>query len=342
MEPVPEMEELRSSPIPRVRLDRAQLFNESDDYFSSTTTTTTESRKPPPTLRRSTDPIQPSPRSPGWNFPTTTTTPLPYRSSRNSSPYSRGHSRSRSTASALAPPMSRAQSLPGVNTAGHVVVSSHVRPESPLGSPARFRALRRPSDEIFPGFPARELGDIGETEAVQENGTHTIGSPNNMNLTPGSTHPKTYRPPSPLRHLSAQYATCTGASSQSSAVSSPKYNESFPSSYSSYQGSSSSIPSTPTSMRSRSPSISSLETIEDSPDAEEAALEAYNIAQLKAAADAADAADGDEAQDARRKASLDGGRGRTLGLGARDKRKRWSVCGAERRGDLDLETIWED
>ena len=25
-----------------------------------------------------------------------------------------------------------------------------------------------------------------------------------------------------------------------------------------------------------------------------------------------------------------------------DKRKRWSVCGAERRGDLDLETIWED
>lgn len=37
-------------------------------------------------------------------------------------------------------------------------------------------------------------------------------------------------------------------------------------------------------------------------------------------------------------------RGRTLGLtyGSRDKRKRWSVCGAERRGDLDLETIWED
>jgi hypothetical protein len=28
--------------------------------------------------------------------------------------------------------------------------------------------------------------------------------------------------------------------------------------------------------------------------------------------------------------------------GSRDKRKRWSVCGAERRGDLDLETIWED
>jgi hypothetical protein len=26
----------------------------------------------------------------------------------------------------------------------------------------------------------------------------------------------------------------------------------------------------------------------------------------------------------------------------RDKRKRWSVCGAEKISDLNLETIWED
>ncbi len=114
------------------------------------------------------------------------------------------------------------------------------------------------------------------------------------------------------------------------------------------------MPSTPTSLRSRSPSISSLETIPDSPDAEEAALEAENIARLKAAAD-------DEAENRdssmnfgdaqQRRSSLDvpGGRSMVLGansfgvvFGARDKRKRWSVCGAERRGDLDLETIWED
>jgi hypothetical protein len=85
-----------------------------------------------------------------------------------------------------------------------------------------------------------------------------------------------------------------------------------------------------------------LETIPDSPDAEEAALEAERIAQLKAAADAAD---GDEAtQEAKRLLDATIGRGRTLGIsyGSRDKRKRWSVCGAERRGDLDLETIWED
>jgi hypothetical protein len=40
------------------------------------------------------------------------------------------------------------------------------------------------------------------------------------------------------------------------------------------------------------------------------------------------------------KSKADGGvvmRGRST-----EKRKRWSVCGAERRGDLDLETIWED
>jgi len=109
---------------------------------------------------------------------------------------------------------------------------------------------------------------------------------------------------------------------------------------SSYPGSftSSSVPSTPTSARSRSPSISSLETIPDSPDAEAAALEAERIAQLKADADAADGVGEDSKKDAIGSRE----RGRTLGLGSRDKRKRWSVCGAERRADLNLDTIWED
>ena len=85
-------------------------------------------------------------------------------------------------------------------------------------------------------------------------------------------------------------------------------------------------------MRSRSPSISSLETIPDSPDAER---EAENIAMLKAAADREDQSE----EGIRRRAGSDlGVRGAARG----DKRKRWSVCGAERRGDLDLETIWED
>lgn len=101
---------------------------------------------------------------------------------------------------------------------------------------------------------------------------------------------------------------------------------------------SSSMPSTPISVRSRSPSISSLETIPDSPDAEEAAVEADRIAQLKADVD------DDEGSEVKGRISLDGPvRGRSSNQpGTRDKRKRWSVCGAERRADFDLETIWED
>jgi hypothetical protein len=173
-----------------------------------------------------------------------------------------------------------------------------------------------------------------------------------LGLQNSASYTRARRPASPLRHISEQSASAysTAPTTPSSINSSPsyqsaKFNEAllgstnyaafnYPSSYSS-----SSVPSTPTSIRSRSPSISSLETIPDSPDAEEAALEAERIAQLKADADAADS--GEENKDKGMEGS--GTRGRTLGAGfGRDKRKRWSVCGAERRGDLNLDTIWED
>ncbi|EGZ77364.1 hypothetical protein NEUTE2DRAFT_100171 [Neurospora tetrasperma FGSC 2509] len=145
------------------------------------------------------------------------------------------------------------------------------------------------------------------------------------------------RPSSPLRlvHHASTTSLSSVPSTPSSVASSPSYraHDSFSSNY--YT---TSMPSTPTSMRSRSPSISSLETIPDTPDAEEAALEAERIAQLKAEAEAAESGG-----DTKSKANADAlSRGRTLGFVSRDKRKRWSVCGAERRQDLDLETIWED
>jgi hypothetical protein len=91
--------------------------------------------------------------------------------------------------------------------------------------------------------------------------------------------------------------------------------------------------------------MSSLETIPDIPDAEAAAVEAERIAQLKAAADRADAA----AAAATHPSTSDATYSPSVLVGSRpaygsraDKRKRWSVCGAERRQDLDLETIWED
>lgn len=158
------------------------------------------------------------------------------------------------------------------------------------------------------------------------------------------------RPTSPLHQSSVAFGSATSApaihtptstpsTSSSPMLSSTKFNEPFPGAYSHYPSSlaSSSVPSTPTSMRSRSPSISSLETIPDSPDAEAEALEADRIARLKAAADREN---GDD--DAKGSGFDVPSERRTLNFGKRDSRKRWSVCGAERRGDLDLETIWED
>ncbi|KAK5131061.1 hypothetical protein LTR08_001347 [Meristemomyces frigidus] len=112
-----------------------------------------------------------------------------------------------------------------------------------------------------------------------------------------------------------------------------------------------SMPSTPTSMRSRSPSISSLDTIEDEPDMESAALEFERLQQLNLAAEKQERMERGEIDDAgdegdgvgvRRRSSLDVPR---IGFGRNGRdagRKRWSICGGERRGDLDLETIWED
>lgn len=120
-----------------------------------------------------------------------------------------------------------------------------------------------------------------------------------------------------------------------------RYNETYPAHSTS---STSSVPSTPTSLRSRSPSISSLETIPDIPDEEDEALEEEDrIAELKAAADAVDATGSNRRRGISDLANPTGPRGgANLYIPRNEKRKRWSVCGAERRQDLDLETIWED
>ena len=56
---------------------------------------------------------------------------------------------------------------------------------------------------------------------------------------------------------------------------------------------------------------------------------------LKAAADREDQSE----EGARRRAGSDVG---VRGAGRGDKRKRWSVCGAERRGDRELGASWGD
>lgn len=292
----------------------------------------------PSTARRATAPDGvahlPSP------FSNLSVSALPLRP-RTRSPFARGHSRSRSSGSSLtAPQMTRAHSSPVPNTAGRPLI---IRPSSPLGPPSRQRSpLRKQADEAFSSF-SNQL-DIDQT--ISEN--------SELDLTPRATmmtdfdsmpaSPSGYlnqtfprsrrRPASPLHQFSqSALSPATPRRTLRACISTPSlaaslYNESYPSSYSS----SGSVPSTPTSLRSRSPSISSLETIPDSPDAER---EAENIAKLKAAADREDRRE----EGNRRRAGVDAG---VRGGGTRDKRKRWSVCGAERRENLDLETIWED
>jgi len=322
MEPVPEterMEEFKPSPLPTLRLQSASLL--ATDF---------ESPRKPPTLRRSTDPPS-SPVSPSWNPPLN----LPYRP-RTTSPLSGSHVRSRSAAS-LAPSIIRTQSMPGVNGAGHILYSPRIRSQSPSRSPVRVRTPRKSVDESFPTSPTRVSVRDPERRLSERNSSPNLGVASSASLS------RTRRPSSPLRQIAHSSSSSLPAglpTTPSSVASSPSYRPYDPiSSGAGFAASmpSSSVPSTPTSTRSRSPSISSLETIPDSPDAEEAALEADRIAQLKAAADAADGGE------SKGRGSLDVPvRGRTLGFGSRDKRKRWSVCGAERRGDLDLETIWED
>jgi len=92
-----------------------------------------------------------------------------------------------------------------------------------------------------------------------------------------------------------------------------------------------------------------LDTIEDVPDLEKEALEADRDRLAKVHLGDMDG-NGDVV---RRGGSLDIQHGNrpVIGFGFGSKggngnaaaaRKRWSVCGAERRADLDLETIWED
>jgi hypothetical protein len=316
-----------------------QLSNASDDSTSS---------RRPTTPRSQTDP--------SFEFSSAFRPQQP----RNRSPYSRSHFRSHSSSAALsAPPMVRAHSLPTVmHPGGNLMLSPSPSPmgcpSSPLRSPKRTRSpleLRPltagPQERYGSGIRPASLGSFEGSPSVCD-----ISEDAELELTPraGSTVSSLYsssgslsrrrRPASPLHSVYVPFGapptSTPSVSTPTSGASSPllapaKFNDYYPSSLAS-----SSVPSTPTSMRSRSPSISSLETIEDSPDAEEEAIEADRIAKLKAAADREDGGD-------LRRSSLDvPERGRTFGFGKRDSRKRWSVCGAERRGDLDLETIWED
>ena len=244
------------------------------------------------------------------------------------------------------PPMQRAHSSPGVDSSGRFVSPVQIisrRPASPLGQYGRRRSpLRAGQDDthsnapswsglsIEPNIPENEELELPTTQysvsiIPDQDDAHSSGS---YSL---HTFPRRRRPNSPL-HPSASAPSLHARAVSPSVVS----GSSSPSlmaqkyAYEPYPGysSTSSMPSTPTSFRSRSPSISSLETIEDSPDAEEAArLEEEEIGKIR-----------EDGGEGRRRSSLEL---RGSGLRSNKERKRWSVCGAERRADFSLEPIEE-
>ncbi|MCJ1288232.1 hypothetical protein MMC26_007587 [Xylographa opegraphella] len=329
------------APEPRDGTTGSQVMDNSEELLQNSPRESDEDCRPN-ALRRSTEPALPSPSL-------STPKPLALRT-RNRSPYAKSHLRTCSSASPLSsPPMVRAHSSPIVDAFGHLHIAPYARPSSPLHSSIRRQSpLRRPLDEGYfsSGSYGHSVLDIVETISENSELDLTPRPPADSEAFPSSplsthhTFPRSRRrPASPLQSILQPQSYSSPSplhTSSSSPALAAKFNESYPSSLSS-------IPSTPTSLRSRSPSISSLETIEDSPDAEQAEQEAYSIARLKAAAESEEG-EGEQEREGRRRGSLDVP-GRLSGgilLGGRDKRKRWSVCGAERRGDLDLETIWED
>lgn len=271
--------------------------------------------------------------------------PTQFPKPRNRSPYSRSHLRSQSSAASLAaPPMTRAHSSPAYSSHQSSVPPAG-RSLSPLRSPKRVRSPFRVSEEYYQGSSA-----VSDIESIDEDHELDItprpvapiiipdSSVQSLQLYHGNTFPRRRRPASPLHQVSSAGGFSSSTSASTSAAHSPllsaqKINEGLPGELTCNRSFSSisSIPSTPTSARSRSPSISSLETIPDTPDEEAEAIEAEKVERLRRASE--------NHGDSFRRAGLDTGRS---GAGIRDKRKRWSVCGAEKRSDLNLETIWEN
>lgn len=308
----------------------------------------------------------------------------PTSSHRNRSPYARPHVRSRSGGSSLAaPPMTRAHSLPSVNSASRGFdlqsasppSSGSLSPSPAYASPARARSpFKNAQEEGY--VPPPRSPSWYDNSATSGGAIESIQEDSELDLTPRQQQPAAAasasfsrsgslrrRPASPL-HSFANVPTIVqqpptsfpanvidqntplhmapSSTSSSPSLGPQKYNEAFPSGLSLHHYASnssfSSISSTPSSVRSRSPSISSLDTIEDAPDLESEAVEEESQ-RLKLIAES-----DEEEDDGPRRRSLDVPRGFGFGRngGSGRERKRWSICGGERRADLDLETIWED
>ncbi|KAI1619304.1 hypothetical protein EDD37DRAFT_614088 [Exophiala viscosa] len=245
-----------------------------------------------------------------------------------------------SSGTVSSPPMQRAHSSPGVDSSGRYMspYATVRRPSSPLHSGRRRSPLRSAMEDSYPTGPSWSglniEPNIPEHAELDLSSEIDLSHPSPL-ASFSNTFPRARRRTNIPLHQSASAPSLhvrasspmSGRTSPSPSLAPPKYAyEAYPNySYSS----ASSVPSTPTSLRSRSPSISSLETIEDTPDAEEAAL-LEEEAKVKG--------DDSDTSEPRRRSSLEL---RASNLRSNKERKRWSVCGAERRADFSLEPIEE-
>lgn len=282
---------------------------------------------------------------------------------RNRSPLPRSHLRTRSHASSLAPtapPIVRAHSLPTARSADHFSSSASASPFLAPTSPMRSPSMDGTKSPVMLSSPFYDgaIESISEDAELDLSSRSTFEHSNSLLPVHAALNSsrtlavRRQRPTSPLHSLGGSstlsYTSTPRSSSgpSSPSLASARFQEGFPTlHHMSSTSSFSSVSSTPSSARSRSPSVSSLDTIEDAPDLEWEAIEADRIAKLHAETEAAENADNTEP---RRRGSLEipGTRpGAGFGFGRRGadvNRKRWSICGGERRADLDLETIWED
>lgn len=204
-----------------------------------------------------------------------------------------------------------------------------IMPASPQPMHSTFpRSRRRPSSPLYSFAQPPRVGSPGHRILHTSASTPMLSQANAQG---SNVQPSQQAADSPVSKYNESFPSSQAPSTATSALSAASSVYSLSMSASAYSGS---MPSTPTSLRSRSPSISSLGTIPDSPDAEEEAMERERI-------------DTQERLERLEKLnSMVGDRdseelGRRM-LGGSKERKRWSVCGAERRGDLEMETIWED
>lgn len=259
--------------------------------------------------------------------PSPTTIPLRPRAQSPSRSMVRPH-----TSVGLPTMMQRAHSSPGVDSTGKFIAPAH-RPVSPLYGGRRRSPLRSSIEDSYPSWGGLSIEpNIPEDEELEftfdSDYSQISPLPSYSNTFPRSRR----RPTSPLHQsASAPSLQIRGGSPSHSRSTSPSFLASkyVTEPYPAYYSSASSVPSTPTSLRSRSPSISSLETIEDSPDAEEQAMLEEEEGRRS---------DDGEPAELRRRSSLEM---RGASLRSNKERKRWSVCGAERRADFSLEPIEE-